>query len=316
MTDAAQVMRVTQRHHAHAVLAGAFDAQQHGFVADRLAKADLAIKRQQQSGQGAGYADLPSMPRETRLYVPKFQAVKNIIARPQAFGVSLPAIANHPYFQEVPIARDIDVARAAQLAEVALQDFQALNPSFDKPVIFAAATPHILLPWDNAHIFERKLQAWQAQESEPLASWTAWTLPATLSPAEAARRIGWNEAELRRVNNIAAGMQIRAGSALVVPRNAQRQHDVARHVADNATLALVPASSRTTVKVRKGDTLYALARRYGVKVAHLAQWNKIKPGAVLRIGQTLVVHAPARTAAGTRLAPCTRTARCSGTLPR
>jgi len=257
-----------------------------------------AIKSNRARGKPSAYTDL-AMPQETRLYVPKFQAVKNIIARPQAFGVVLPPIANHPYFQEVPIARDIDVARAAQLADVALEDFRALNPSFDKPVIFAAATPQILLPWDNAHIFSRRLAAWQEAQDGPLASWTAWTLPATLTAAEAARHLGWNAAELRRVNHIAPGMKIRAGSSLLVPRRAGQARDVARHVADNATLALVPENRGQTIRVRPGDTLWALARRHQVSVAQLRQWNRIRPGAILRIGQALFIHAPAQPAART-----------------
>src|SRR5688500_10382482 len=111
-----------------------------------------AIARNQKSGLGVRYLDL-NMPNKTRMYVPKLQAVKNIVAGPDNFKTELPLIENHPYFQSVEVTRDIDVELAARLADVNVADFKALNPSFSRPVILAAGTPQILLPWDNATIF-------------------------------------------------------------------------------------------------------------------------------------------------------------------
>ncbi|MCB2038903.1 MAG: transglycosylase SLT domain-containing protein, partial [Ottowia sp.] len=141
-----------------------------------------AIKRNQEAGLGTGYADL-NMPAETRNYVPKLQAIKNIVARPGGFGATLPDIGNHPYFDTVDIRRDIDVAVAAKLAEVRLEDFKALNPSHRKPVIFATGTPQVLLPWDNAALFQKNLKAYDPAK---LASWTAWVAPSTMPSREAA----------------------------------------------------------------------------------------------------------------------------------
>jgi membrane-bound lytic murein transglycosylase D len=136
-----------------------------------------AIARNKREGLGTSYTDL-RMPDETRLYVPKLQAVKNIVANPQAFRTELPVIENHPYFQQVQITRDIDVALAARLADVELANFKALNPSAHRPVILATGNPHILLPWDNAKVFQRNFEAYTQGQ---FASWTAWTVPATLS---------------------------------------------------------------------------------------------------------------------------------------
>jgi membrane-bound lytic murein transglycosylase D len=133
-----------------------------------------AIAKNQKAGLGTSYLDL-NMPAETRLYVPKLQAVKNIVANPQAFRTELPLIENHPYFQQVQITRDIDVALAARLADVKIEDFKALNPSAHRPVIIAAGTPQILLPWDNATVFQRNFEAYSQGQ---YASWTAWTAPA------------------------------------------------------------------------------------------------------------------------------------------
>ena len=143
--------------------------------------------------------------------MPKLQAVKNIVGAPGSFNTELPLIENHPYFQEVEITRDIDVSLAARLADVQIDDFRALNPSATRPIILAAGTRQILLPWDSAEVFKRNFEAYTAGQ---YASWTAWTVPSTLSVAEAAKRMGMSEADLRAINNIPPRMLIKAGSAL------------------------------------------------------------------------------------------------------
>ena len=251
-----------------------------------------AIARNQKAGLGTSYTDL-TMPTETRLYVPKLQAVKNIVANPEAFRTELPLIENHPYFQTVDITRDIDVALAARLADVELSDFKALNPSLDKPVILAAGTPQILLPWDNAKVFERNLAAYKDGQ---YASWTVWTLPSTMSTAEVARRVGMDETELRNINRIPPRMRVKAGSALIVPRSATTRTDVAEHVADNGKLSLAPdvVTRRSVVRARKGDTVSSLAKRHRVSAASLADWNDVKTSAAFKAGQEVVLMLPVR----------------------
>ena len=136
-----------------------------------------AIARNQRRGLPTDYSSL-KMPAETAYYVPKLQAVKNIIARPADFGLTLPPLSNHPYFLSVPIERDMDVALAVKLAGVPLSEFQSLNPQMNKPVILAAGTPQVLLPYDNANQFVRELPLHHG----PLASWTAWVAPKTVRP--------------------------------------------------------------------------------------------------------------------------------------
>jgi membrane-bound lytic murein transglycosylase D len=194
-----------------------------------------AIARNQRLGLPTDYASL-KMPNETQYYVPKLQAVKNIVARPGDFGLTLPALSNHPYFLSVPIERDMDVAVAVRLAGMSVEDFLTLNPQMNKPVILAAGTPQILLPYDNANQFVRELP----QHRGALASWTAWKAPKTLRPADAARQVGMDEASMREVNHIPPRMLVKAGSTLLVPRAAHRQTDVSVEVADNASMSLAP----------------------------------------------------------------------------
>ncbi len=252
-----------------------------------------AIAKNQRAGKATTYLDL-NMPNETRNYVPKLQAVKNLVANPQALRVELPTIPNHPYFQSVDIARDIDVELAARLADVRIEDFRALNPSAKGPVILAAGTPQILLPWDNATIFQRNFEGYSRGQ---YSSWTAWTAPATLNPAEAARRVGMSEAELRQVNSIPPRMLIKAGSTLVVRRSADRpQQDVAPALADNAQLVLAPevVLRRTTVKAGKNESVASIAKRYRLNAMNVAEWNSVALTSSFKAGQSVVVFLPVR----------------------
>lgn len=251
-----------------------------------------AIAKNQRAGLGTKYTDL-NMPAETRLYVPKLQAVKNIVANPQAFRTELPLIENHPYFQQVLITRDIDVALAARLADVKIEDFKALNPSAHRPVIIAAGTPQILLPWDNATVFQRNFEAYSQGQ---YASWTAWTAPSTMNPAEAARRTGMSESDLRGVNNIPPRMLIKAGSTLLVPRSAKIETDVTSHIADNAQVSFAPevVTRRTTVKARKGESVATIAKRYGLSASSVAEWNNVSTSTAFKLGHQVVVFLPVK----------------------
>lgn len=254
-----------------------------------------AIAKNQKAGLGTSYADL-NMPAETRLYVPKLQAIKNIVANPQAFSTELPLIENHPYFQQVLLTRDIDVALAAKLANVKIEDFKALNPSARRPVIVAAGTPQILLPWDNAALFQRNFEAYSQGQ---YASWTAWTAPSTMNSAEAARRTGMSEADLRDVNNIPPRMLIKVGSTLLVPRSAQMDNDVTSHTAENGQVSLTPEiiTRRTTVKARKGESVASIAKRFGLNASSVAEWNAVKTTAAFKRGQQVVVFLPLKSRA-------------------
>lgn len=253
-----------------------------------------AIARNQKLGLGTSYSEL-TMPAETRLYVPKLQAVKNIVANPDAFKTELPLIENHPYFQAVDITHDIDVSLVASLAGIQPDDFRELNPSFKRPVILAAGTPQILLPWDNAKVFLRNLEA---RREGQYASWTVWSAPSTMTVADASQRVGMSEDDLRKLNNIPPRMLIKAGSALMVPRNATTRQDVSSHLADNGQMAFTPeiVTRRTTVRAGKGETVASIARRYKLAAASVADWNDVRATAAFKLGQQVVVYLPVRPA--------------------
>jgi membrane-bound lytic murein transglycosylase D len=208
-----------------------------------------AIRRNQAARLPTDYLSL-KMPRETREYVPKLMAYKAIVSDPKAYGIVLPELENHPYFVAIDVTRDIDVDVVIKLAELTPEDFRNLNPSFNKPVILSAANQQILLPFGHAELFQENLKNY----TEPLSTWTAVSVSATESADQLAKRLGVSVAVLREVNAIPAGMRIRSGSTVLIPKPSHKSADVSEHLAENATLRLVrpapvkKAASGTTVK--------------------------------------------------------------------
>ena len=251
-----------------------------------------AIARNEKAGLATGYTDI-TMPNETRLYVPKLQAVKNIVAHPERFQASLPAIGNHPYFDTVDITRDIDVALVARMAGISEADFRELNPSLHRPVILAAGMPQVLLPWESAQNFRRNMLNYNEGR---LASWTVWTVPANMTVSAAAQRSGMSEAEMRSLNGIPPRMMIKAGSALMVPRAAGSGKDVPGSVADNGQMAFTPeiVVRRSTVRAGKHDTVASIARRYKVTASDVADWNDLKTSSRFKPGESIVLYLATR----------------------
>ncbi len=236
------------------------------------------------------------MPTETAHYVPKLQAIKNIVRDPARYGITLPAVRNEPYFVAISKTRDIDVDTAARLAEMPVDEFRGLNPSFNRPVIVGAAQPTILLPADRADTFLANLAAFEST-GQPLASWTTHMLGKNETLAQVAKRVDISEAKLREANRIPPRYRVAAGSVILIPRDETMDDDIAaKHLA--ASLALVPEAAnlrQVTYKVRRGDTLNSVARRWRVQPDEIAAWNNLRSPALFA-GQRLtltVARAPA-----------------------
>ena len=153
------------------------------------------------------------MPLETRTYVPKLQAVKNIIANPAQFGITLADVPNRPYFATVTSRRHIDVQLAASLAEMSLEEFRFLNPAHNKPVIKADGSETIVLPIDKVAVFQSNLET----HDRPLVSWQAYTMKRSDQPEKIAAKHGMTLAQLKEVNGVPGNKKIVAGQTLLVP---------------------------------------------------------------------------------------------------
>lgn len=171
-----------------------------------------AIARNQARGLPADYASL-TMPAETRNYVPKLIAVKNIIADPARFGIRLTPVPNEPYFEIVTVQRHIDIKLAAKFAGMPLEEFRFLNPAHNKPVIKAGSAETIVLPRNRVATFFANLE----NHDKPLVSWQAHTVRPGEKPEKIAASYGMSVAELKSVNNLGSGNKFRAGLPLLVP---------------------------------------------------------------------------------------------------
>ena len=242
-----------------------------------------AIAKNQRAGKPTRYTDL-KLPKETQHYVPKLQAIKNIVADPEEYGVTLPSIDNAPYFIAVHKSRDIDVQTAAKLAEMKVDDFRALNPSFNRPVILGAdGSTRLLLPATKVERFQANLAAWEAT-GQPLASWTTYKTKESDTLAAVAKRVGISEEQLREANQIPPRYRLGTGSTILIPRDETMGADIPAESLD-ARFALVPEHSnlrKITYRVRRGDTLTSVARRWNVAPKDVIVWNRLTTARIVR----------------------------------
>ena len=221
------------------------------------------------------------MPAETRHYIPKLQALKNIIRDPKPFGIDLEPIANQPYFATFDQKRDIDVQLAAKLAEMPIEEFVALNPAFSRPIIRAADTPRIVLPADKVDVFHANLEKHQ----KALVSWKTYQPKKGDTLESIAKKNNLTLAQLKEVNGI--GPRARGlPSLLVVPVDAQASAAF-RRLPIMYTPPIPVVYRKIFHTVKPGETLATIAKRYSVTVDDLKRWN---PLGRVAVGQRVAVE--------------------------
>lgn len=241
-----------------------------------------AMKRNRQRGKPTDYQSL-AIPKETRYYVPKLQALENIIARPEAFGIELAPIPNAPYFVTVDLTRDIDLNIAAKLAEMPVEELIALNPGNNRPVVSSEVTPQLVLPTDRADVFIRNLEA----HKKPLSSWKSYVYKRGDTLTKVAKAHGITVAQLREFNHLRPHARVRVGQRLLVP--VKGRVDMA--VLPPGLPKISPHGANQYHIVRRGDTLYDIARKYNLRVSDLKRWNGGRT--IIRPGQRLTLFPPA-----------------------
>ena len=170
-----------------------------------------AIEKNIARGLPTDYESL-TMPTETRHYVPKLQALKNIFNNAALMtALGLPEIINRPYFATVETSRPMDVKTAARMANMSVDEFLALNPSHNRPVI-RAETP-VVIPAGKLATFQDNLE----KHDEPLTKWQAYTLKSGEKIEQIAARFGITLAELKQANGLSGKARLRSGSTVLVP---------------------------------------------------------------------------------------------------
>ena len=233
------------------------------------------------------------MPRETRNYLPKLQAVKNIIANPEEVGFPLENISDQPYFTTVTTPQHIDMQVAARLAEMSEDDFRSLNPGHTRPVITSNGSRTLLLPIDKAGIFNANLKGYD----QPLVSWQTYTLKKHETLEQVAGQFGTNTARLKEINGINRHLSVPAGRTLLVPMNEETESSNLADTWENPEF-LAPDDyymNKMVYRVRSGDSLYSIARANRISVAALKEWNRLRSNSI-RPGQRLTIFSNPRAA--------------------
>ena len=247
-----------------------------------------AIAKNRKKGLSTDYLSL-TMPAETRNYLPKLMAVKQIIMNPEAAGLELASIPNLPYFASVTTTQHIDLAVAARLAEMPLHDFVSLNPAYNRPVINAKGSRTLLLPVGKADTFTSNLESYD----KPLVSWQSYKPTRGEKIDSVARRFSISVARLKEINSITKRNKLSAGQTLLVPLS---RNEAAIPVFDEAQQAIEPeetgpfsVSSRLIYTVKKGDTLTSVAKRHKVSATQIKALNNLRSNR-LSNGQKLVIR--------------------------
>lgn len=284
-----------------------------------------AIERNRKLGLPTDYESL-DLPAETKNYVPKLQAIKNLMTNPENYGLKIQTIANTPYFAKVTAPAQIDAHLAAKLAEISDDEFLALNPSNKRPVITSNGEKHeLLLPILSAQTFRNNLAGYD----KPLVSWRTYFAKRGERMESIASKFGMQLSQLRIVNNLPSQNKIKNSSTILVPNGNKTDFSTAKPITKTNDAEVAPALENNdeinakqgsanidinntetpvennadkiepvkqvsvTHKVKKGENIQTIAKHYGISVKQIMAANslrnyKLKAGQTIKIGSETV----------------------------
>lgn len=238
-----------------------------------------AIRRNKKAGRPTDYWSL-RLPKETKRYVPKLLALVNIYSNPARYNISLPPVADAPRFEKVAIDSQIDLAKAAALADITVEELYRYNPGFNRWVTAPEGPHHLLVPTARVQRFKDGLAK---LPKEQRISWRRYRVKSGDNLISIARRHHIDIASIRRFNKLNGDM-LRVGQELLIPASSQAttSPDLDRGIAARG-------NHRSVYTVRRGDTLSEIARHNSVSVKQLIRWNRLDKGALIKPGQRLSI---------------------------
>jgi membrane-bound lytic murein transglycosylase D len=247
-----------------------------------------ALKRAAADGRSGDFWGIRSyLPAETRTYVPRLLAIAALVADPAAHGVTLPAVANEARFAVVETGGQIDMALAAELAQIDSDQLYALNAGINRWATDPEGPHRLLLPITQAERFTASLSALGERER---VQWTRHRIRPGETIGGIAERYQTTVAVLREINQL-RGSTVRAGDYLLIPHATQSLESYTQSVAARAERqqSTPRNGERREHVVAAGDSLWSIAQAYDVDVRRLASWNSMAPGDVLSVGRRLVI---------------------------
>ncbi|MGM0430729.1 MAG: LysM peptidoglycan-binding domain-containing protein [Pseudomonadota bacterium] len=245
-----------------------------------------AIRKNERLNKPTDFWSL-SLPRETRAYVPKLLALAEILANSEEYGVAWYPIENQPKLEVVETPAQIDLALAADMADMPLDLLHQYNSGYNRWATAPNGPHRLLLPNQNAEKFK---QALSETEPKDWLSWTRHEVKSGESLLTISNKYNTSVDVIQQVNDISSHI-IRAGEHLLVPvatlniDNYKLSQDQRRENRQDQKRQ----GKRLEHVVQSGDTLWDLSRAYSVNLRDLARWNSMAPGDYLRPGQELVV---------------------------
>ena len=227
------------------------------------------------------------LPKETRSYVPKLLALKELITHPQKYDISLRCIAHVPGFKRIDVGSQIDLALAAELAEIELNTLYNYNPAYNRWATPPDGPHQLLLPADAADTLVANLET---LDDKDRIRWQRHRIKSGETLSGIALKYDTTVKHLRKVNRI-RGNNIRAGKHLLIPVASRKRTDYALSAGQrlNSIKNSSKGKTRITHIVQKGDSFWELARKYDVGMYKLAKWNGMAIRDPLRQGQKIVV---------------------------
>ena len=251
-----------------------------------------SIRRNRKKGQPTDFWSL-DLPRETASYVPQLIALSKIILNPEKYNIDLAPIPNEAYFSVVNVGSQIDLAQAANLAEISLNDLYKLNAGFNRWATDPKGPHRLLVPVEKGETLKRALG--QLPEKSRI-SWERYKVKSGDSLLAIAKHFNTTADVLREQNNIRGNM-IRQGQMMLIPKASQPETLYAlsesqrtKRIQDRSKGKAGTRKVRYTVKA--GDSLWSIARTYNVKVSQVAKWNAMAPKDTLKQNQKLIIWSP------------------------
>lgn len=285
-----------------------------------------AIEQNRKLGLGTNYESL-NLPAETKNYVPKLQAMKNLMTYPGKYGLQIQTIANTAYFTRVTAPPQIDAHLAAKLAEISDDEFSALNPSYNRPVIAGHDSNHeILLPIASAQTFRDNLAAY----NKPLVTWRTYSAKRGERIENIANKFGVDASKIRSANKLPTQDKLAKSATILVPNNAaiadngpKKVESIEQIIAEHSDVSVQQNSGNIDLAhteklaaveenleaeqakekqqkieparpvnashtIKKGETLQSIAKKYDVSVKQILAANTLKSTKV-KVGQTLTI---------------------------
>ena len=248
-----------------------------------------ALRRAATDGKTTDFWGVRSyLPVETQTYVPRLLALVRLVADPAQYGVSFPPIADEPYFRVIETGGQVDMGLAAQVAGMSIDELYRLNPGVNRWATDPDGPHRLLVPVDRA---DDLAAAVSSPDGLPGVRWIRHVVSAGETLGHLAIEYRTTTMVLREANSL-PGDLIRVGQGLMVPQPVGASDGyglLAAAMTTGGTGTQTGDGRRQAYVVRSGDSLWSVARRYGVTVADLAQWNSMSPQDILSIGRELVV---------------------------